>query len=1023
MNRDTSKLDLDRLGRERLELLGRILDEVLDLPAEEATTALDRLCAGDAELRAQAELLLAADQSSRRFLTRPAMDWVPGLVLEGSTDMGEPDREGARVGAWRILRELGRGGMGRVYLAERADGQFEQKAAIKLLKRGLDTDEILARFLQERQILARLEHPNIAHLMDGGVTDDGLPWFALEHIEGTPITTYCERRNESLRGTLGLFVQACRAVQFAHANLVIHRDLKPGNILVSERGLVKLLDFGIAKLLDPADAAPSEERTLGFLRLMTPIYAAPEQVRGLAPTTATDEYSLGVVLYELLTGEKPYRKAGGSAEEARRAILEEIPEPPSARLRRGDSASRRAGWVRPVRGDLDNIVLQAIRKEPERRYPSAEALADDVERHLEGRPVRASGDRFAYVAKKFVQRNRLAVAAAVLLLLSLAGGLVATGWQVRIAARERDRALLEAKKATEIKDFTLGLFQVSDPAQSRGADITARDLLERGTRRANQELSGQPAVRSEMLTLLASVYYGLGDYARAESLAALSVGLARSMRGGNPDGLAEALHWLGISQRARGDFPLAKITLREALALRRARVGERSKEYAETLSELGDVYRQAGERDSAEVLYRKMLEIDRAILPPDDPSIAMDMDDLCVLLSDMDKDQESYDLEQQVIAIRLKKLGLMHPSTANSISNQAFTLMQLGRFAESDSMFQLAIRIRTKVLGPDHIDIATSYANLAELKRMTGDYVAATPLFEHALAIERKNLHPDHPDINRDVNNLAIIYYQRGLYEQALARFREALESRKRTLPSDDRGTITMEHNIACVLRGMGRYAEAERIFRDTRDRRIRTLGGEHLDVSGSDHHLGILLHHMGRDREAEQLLRTALAMRDSLAGAEHPLTAATAEALATLLRDEGHYQESLPLYQRAVAINAKVYPRPSPQSADAWVGLGRLLLKVGSPEEASMHLARAIPVRATAYGRGDPRTGEAMVALGLCRAAQGSSTEAESLLSGGLPSLRRQPGRQDPLVGEGARVLANLQSVSSAHRGSPSLP
>ncbi len=551
MTSDTSRIDLERLGRERLEQLGRILDEVLDLSPEDATRALDRLCAGDAELRAQVELLIRADEGSRGFLTRPAMDWIPGLVLEDHDEPAEEDRLGDRVGAWRILRELGRGGMGRVYLAERADGQFEQRVAIKLLKRGLDTDEILARFLQERQILARLEHPHIAHLLDGGVTEDGLPWFALEHVEGTSITAYCHDRNESPRGTLRLFAQACRAVQFAHTNLVIHRDLKPGNILVSERGDVKLLDFGIAKLLDPlGSASGAADRTLGLLRLMTPIYAAPEQIRGLPPTTATDVYSLGVVLYELLTGEKPYRRPTGTAEEARRAILEEIPEAPSARLRRAP-LGRRSGWGRLLRGDLDNIVLQAIRKEPERRFPSAEALADDVERHLDGRPVRASGDRFAYVAKKFVQRNRIAVAAAALVLISLAGGLVATAWQARVAARERDKALLEAKKATEIKDFTLGLFQVSDPSESRGANITARDLLERGTERADRELAGQPAVRSEMLTLLSSVYYGLGDWARAESLATSSVSLARATQGGNPDGLGAALHWLSARGPAR----------------------------------------------------------------------------------------------------------------------------------------------------------------------------------------------------------------------------------------------------------------------------------------------------------------------------------------------------------------------------------------------------------------------------------------------------------------------------------------
>ncbi len=359
-----------------------------------------------------------------------ALDIERGAALLEATSDVEPSRR--RVGPYRLLRELGRGGMGVVYLAERVEGGFEQRVVIKLIKRGMDSDAILRRFLRERQILAGLEHVNVARLFDGGVTDDGQPYFAMEYVDGKPLTAYCDERGLAVEQRLRLFEDACRAVQHAHGKLVVHRDLKPSNMLVTSEGQLKLLDFGIAKLLVEEDDATA--LTQAGTRLLTPDYAAPEQVRGEPVTTATDVYALGVVLYELLTGRLPYDGDRRGRTDVARAVCEVEPRPPSLAVASQPRLAKR------LRGDLDTIVLKALSKEPSRRYASAEALAEDVRRHLAGHPVQARRDTMAYVAAKFVRRHKVGVAAAAVVTLSLLLGLVGTTWQAAVAARERDRA-------------------------------------------------------------------------------------------------------------------------------------------------------------------------------------------------------------------------------------------------------------------------------------------------------------------------------------------------------------------------------------------------------------------------------------------------------------------------------------------------------------------------------------------------------------------------------------------------------
>jgi non-specific serine/threonine protein kinase/serine/threonine-protein kinase len=554
-----------------------ILHLALAVPSAERPRFLDRACAGDAGVRAEVESLLASQSEAGTFIDRPV------LSVEDATQYlpHEPDLRGTRLGVYQIIQTLGEGGMGAVYQAVRDDDQFRKIVAIKLVKPGMDSDSLLARFHKERQILAHLDHPNIAKVLDAGTTANGRPYFVMEFIPGLPIDEYCDRNALTVSDRLRLFRQVCSAVQYAHQNLIVHRDLKPNNILVAPDGTPKLLDFGIAKLIDADTGSPEAARTLTMHRVMTPDYASPEQVRGETITTASDIYSLGVMLYELLTGQRPYRVTSVRPVEMAEIVCLREPEKPSTaagKQREGQHEKLR----RRLRGDLDNIVLMALRKDPQRRYASVEQFSEDLRRHLDGLPVIARADTLAYRAGKFVKRNRVYVAAAVLLAATLTGGIAATTWQARIASLERTRA---ERRFNEVRKLAGSfLFELHDSIRDLPGSTPARELIVRRAleylNNLAREAGGDPGLKKE----LASAYERVGD-------------VQGNPRFGN-----------------LGDTRGAIESYRKALALRRAvETGSNDlalgRDVAANQGKLSDLLWVAGEPDHAVAAARRRLEI------------------------------------------------------------------------------------------------------------------------------------------------------------------------------------------------------------------------------------------------------------------------------------------------------------------------------------------------------------------------------------------------------------------------------
>jgi serine/threonine-protein kinase len=483
-----------------------VLEGLLRRPPAMRAAALDEACGADTAMRAElARLLREADDTDPLLTPGGALDGPFGADLLTRLAVDEGVSAGGEIGPFRLVHELGRGGMGVVYLAERVDGAFTQQVALKVLKRGLDTDDVLARFRQERQILATLTHPNIARLLEGGMTEDERPYFAMELVHGEPIDQYCAREQLAIRARVDLCIAVARAVQHAHRHLVIHRDLKPSNVLITPDGEIKLLDFGIAKLIAPDTDAVDVPQTRTIARMMTPEYASPEQVRGAAITTVSDVYQLGLMMYELLTGTRAQSLDGLGAAEADRVVCDTQPRRPSAVVTDGRVR-------RQLSGELDTIVLTAIQKEPERRYSSVEALVADLVDYRQGRPIHARAPSLSYRARKFVGRHQ-AASAATLAGLLLLGGIIAF-YSARLAT-ERDIARREAATATRVAEFVTTLFSQADPIRSQNASLSARELLRRGAERIDVELASEPDVQARMLNVIGGVYQSIGLYAEA----------------------------------------------------------------------------------------------------------------------------------------------------------------------------------------------------------------------------------------------------------------------------------------------------------------------------------------------------------------------------------------------------------------------------------------------------------------------------------------------------------------------------
>ncbi len=629
----------------------------------------------------------------------------------GGTDV-TTDLHGALIGPYRLVRELGQGGMGVVYLAERADGQFEQRVALKLIKRGMDSDDILRRFLGERQVLARLSHAHIARLLDGGITAEGQPYFAMEYVDGVPLYRYCAERSLGFEDRLRLFRDVCEAVQYAHRSLVVHRDLKPSNILVTSAGEIKLVDFGIAKVLYEDVADRSVTRT--DQRLMTPDYAAPEQIRGEPVTTATDVYALGAILYQLLTGRTPHQFTGSSRAERYRIILEVDPQPPSRTV-------PGAGEARRLRGDLDFIVLKALRKDPARRYPSVDALIEDLDRHRTGLPIRARPDSVAYRARKFVGRHRLGATVVALGVLALAAGLGGTLWQARATARE-------AAKARVVKNFVVSLFRVSQPEESRGREITARELLERGARRIDSGLAREPELQAELLDVLGVIHRDLGLYPEADTLLQRAVQLSRATHGETHANVGARLtDWAGVLA-ARGEFSRAESLLTGARDILRRSLGPEDTSVATTLSALASVHRRKGDFAKAESLYREALRIDRSARVTDQLRVAEHLDNLGLVLEEAGQLKGADLSYQESLALRRELLDPDHPQVITSVHHLATLREKQGEFTEAERLEREVLERRRRIYPAGHPEIAYALQSLASTLQIQGGYAEAESL-------------------------------------------------------------------------------------------------------------------------------------------------------------------------------------------------------------------------------------------------------------------------------------------------------
>jgi eukaryotic-like serine/threonine-protein kinase len=847
----------------------------LEHEPEQRKAYLDAACDGDAGLRAEVESLLASHEQARDFIEAPAVAFVSDL-LPGELIDASKSTVGQRIGQYKVIQEIGRGGMGTVYLAERADEQYQKLVAIKVVRRGMDTEDILRRFRNERQILASLEHPNIARLLDGGTTDDGLPYLVMEYVEGTPVTNYCNDQRLPTNERLQIFRTICAAVQHAHQNLVVHRDLKPSNILITPDGTPKLLDFGIAKVLNPALSGPAMERTGTELRVLTPDYASPEQVRGKKLTTTSDIYSLGVVLYELLTGHRPYRSINTPSHDLARVICEQEPPKPSTAVSSvevvthddsrpqttitPESVSRARDTQfdklrRGLFGDLDNIVLMALRKEPERRYESAAQLSTDIQRHLDGLPVIARKDTFKYRAGKFVRRNRLAVAAAAVIVLSLIGGIVATAWQARAAAwqaraaaSQAQAARREKEKAETISAFLGQVLNSTNPvlkvSHDSSRERTITEVLDEAARRLESgEFDNQPEVKAELERIISNSYNGQGRHRLADQHAQEYVDLQSKLYGENdPRTLAASAYWAQLLF-TRGELKEAENKFRQVLPMMRTEQQKgnlKAEVLLQALLNFAYVRRTQGDSREAESLFREVLA-----------------------------------LSHQIPAESLYPIAVTQSTLASTLADQ-------GRFDEALQTAREAVTEARQRGESDRPDFGFSLTVLAGFLTDKGDFAEADAALREAEAIFRKLLSPSHLWLGDNLRNQAICFYRQNKFAEAQSKVDETLKIYLESFGVQYDNYPTALITKGLILNKTGKSKEGERILREAVKLRTDSLPQGHFWVAVANGALGECLTTQKRFAEAEPLLVESYASLKSRLGQRDPRTA---EALQRLLK------------------------------------------------------------------------------------------------------------------------------------------
>jgi len=980
--------------------------EIASPPARAAY--LDRRCGADQRLRGEVETLLRHHERLGDYLEQPACD--PGLAQDVAGRL-PTEGPGSIIGPYKLLEQIGEGGMGVVYMAEQTQ-PVRRKVALKIIKPGMDSKQVIARFEAERQALALMDHPNIAKVLDAGATSPpceagvwggGRPYFVMELVKGIPITDYCDKDRLSIRERLDLFLQICKAVQHAHQKGIIHRDIKPTNVLITLHDGVpvpKVIDFGIAK----ATGQQLTEKTLftAFAQMVgTPLYMSPEQaaLSGLDIDTRSDIYSLGVLLYELLTGTTPFDAAtfrAAAYDEIRRIIRDDEPSKPSTRLgalgvtlmttstnRHTDSRK----LVHALRGELDWIVMKALEKDRSRRYETASAFASDVIRYLTDKPVEACPPSAWYRLRKNARRNRVALTTAALIGLALTAGTAVSTWQAiratragTLAGQRQREAQSAAAESKAVLEFLVhDLLGASRPENALGRDVKVADVLANAEKKIDDAFPDQPLVEAGVRHALAVAFSSLSRFDVAYRHSSRSYDLRLPLLGPEHPDTLRSMNILARVLLSQGKHDEARKLIERTLEIRRRVRGPEHPETLESMNDLAIVLKKQGKFGEARKRYEQTLELQRRTLGPEHPDTLRSINNLAIVLRNLGKLDEARTLNEQTLEVRRRVLGPEHPETLSSMHNLAIVFENQGKLDEARTLLEQTLEMRGRVLGPEHSNTLASINSLAIVFDRQGKSDEARKLYERTLEIHRRTLGPDHPDTLSSMHNLAMVLDDHGKSDEARKLNEQILEVRRRVLGPEHPETLMSIEELANVLSGQGKSDEARKLYQQNLEVRRRVLGPEDPHTLLSMHNLAKELDKQGKSDEARKLYERTLEIEGRILGPVHSHTTLSRNSLVQLLlaspdASDHDRAQALELARRGTELN--------PGNPLCWQWLGVAEYRDGHGDAAIQATERCIKAV------GDGGRVVPFLVLALAHARRGEMHQARDWYAKARPAL-----------------------------------